>query len=118
MHAHQLLRVVRNSATTISVGLFVLLLQGCRERTTTVSGAITLDGRNLNIAKDARGTVIFQPDGGRGTTAVGLLDSSGHFNLATGSSTEVAPGKYYVSVSVSELLPKEQDVEQGAKLVT
>jgi hypothetical protein len=50
--------------------------------------------------------------------ATGLLDSTGHFNLATGSSPEVAQGKYYVTVSVAQLLPKVENEEQGAMLIT
>jgi hypothetical protein len=38
--------------------------------------------------------------------------------LATGSSPEVARGKYFVTVSVAQLLPKAENGEQGAKLIT
>jgi len=91
---------------------------GCQKQPTTVSGAVTMDGQPLKIPSDARGTVVFQPDGGTGTMATGLLDATGHFNLATGSSTEVAEGKYYVTVSVSQLLPKTDGEEQGTKFIT
>ena len=50
--------------------------------------------------------------------ATGLLDSTGHFNLATGSSPEVPQGKYYVTVSVAQLLPKTENEERSAKLIT
>ena len=101
-------------------GSFLLLVvgDGCQQRPTTVSGTITIDGRPLTVPADARGTVVFQPDGGHGTMATGLLDSTGHFNLATGSSPEVAQGKYYVTVSVAQLLPKVENEEQSAKLIT
>jgi hypothetical protein len=98
--------------------LLLVVISGCQERPTTVAGAVTLDGRPLTVPADARGTVVFQPDGGHGTMATGLLDSTGHFNLATGSSSEVARGKYFVTVSVAQLLPKAENGEQGAKLIT
>jgi hypothetical protein len=98
--------------------LLLVVIGGCQERPTTVSGTVTLDGRPLTVPADARGTVVIQPDGGHGTMATGLLDSTGHFNLATGSSPEVARGKYFVTVSVAQLLPKAENGEQGAKLIT
>jgi hypothetical protein len=101
-------------------GSFLLLMvtNGCRERPTSVSGAVTIDGRPLTVPPDARGTVVFQPDGGHGTMATGLLDSTGHFKLTTGSSQEVAQGKYYVTISVAQLLPNVENEERGAKLIT
>jgi hypothetical protein len=98
--------------------LLLVVIGGCQERPTTVSGTVTLDGRPITVPADARGTVVIQPEGGHGTMATGLLDSTGHFNLATGSSPEVARGKYSVTVSVAQLLPKAENGEQGAKLIT
>jgi hypothetical protein len=98
--------------------LLLVVIGGCQERPTTVSGTVTLDGRPLTVPADARGTVVIQPDGGHGTMATGLLDSTGHFNLATGSSPDIARGKYLVTVSVTQLLPKAENGEQGAKLIT
>jgi hypothetical protein len=118
MQADRFVDVFGLAPRFVGICLLLLVAEGCQQRPTTVSGTITLDGRPLAVASDARGTVVFQPDGGRGTMAVGLLDSTGHFRLATGSSKEVAPGKYYVSVSVAHLLPKSEREEQGAELVT
>lgn len=102
---------------SLAVG-FVLLLSGCRETPTSVAGTVTLDGKPLVVASDARGTVVFQAIGGQGTVATGLLDPAGHFELAVGSSNEIPPGKYQVAVTVSELLPKSDNAEQRAKFVT
>jgi hypothetical protein len=96
----------------------VIVFYGCRETPTSVSGAVTLDGKPLAIASDSRGTVVFQAVGGQGTVATGILDSSGHFQLAAGSSSEIPPGKYQVAVTVSQLLPKSDNAEQSAKLIT
>jgi hypothetical protein len=103
---------------SIAICLLLIAAAGCQQRPTTVSGTITLDGRPLSVPSDARGTVVFQPDGGRGTMATGLLDPVGHFDLATGSSREVAPGKYYVTVSVAQLTTKNEQEEQGTRLIT
>ena len=98
--------------------VLLVVIGGCQDHASTVFGVITIDGRPFTIPADARGTVVFQPDGGHGTMATALLDATGHFNLATGSSPEVAQGKYYVTVSVAQLLPKVENEEQGAKLIT
>jgi hypothetical protein len=100
--------------------LCVLLVgsSGCQQSPATVSGSVTLDGMPLAISPDSRGTIAFQPVSGQGSTATGLLDSSGHFRLATGSSLEIAPGKYQVAISVVQLLPKSEGTEQGAKSIT
>jgi len=102
----------------LTICVLLMLVEGCQERPTTVSGAVTLDGRPLSVASNSQGTVVFQPVGGQGTTATGLLDSIGHFTLATGASPHIAPGTYLVSVSVVELLPKSEETAQGAKRIT
>ena|SRR5437868_3156597 len=98
--------------------LLLVVAEGCQQAPTMVSGNVTLDGEPFTIAPDARGTVIFQPVGGQGTTLTGLLDPTGHFKLANGSSPDVAPGKYQVAVSVFQLLPKTEQAEQAAKRIT
>jgi hypothetical protein len=103
---------------SVAICLVLIVAAGCQQRLTTVSGTVTLDGQPLAVPSDARGTVIFQPDGGRGTIATGLLDPTGHFELATGSSREVAPGKYYITISVAQLLAKTDLEEQGTRLLT
>jgi hypothetical protein len=77
-----------------------------------------MDGKPLAITSDSRGTVVFQPDGGQGTVSTGMLDSAGHFKLSTGSSAQVAPGKYLIAISVVELVPAKEGVESGGKRVT
>jgi hypothetical protein len=107
-----------SAGALLLVAASLIVAGGCQQRPTTVSGTVTLDGRSLNVASDTRGTVVFQPDGGLGTVATGLIDTTGHFELATGSSKEIAPGDYYVTVSVAKLLPKSDQGEQGSQLVT
>jgi hypothetical protein len=96
----------------------LILIGGCQQRRTTVDGTVTIDGKPVSIATDARGTVVFHPIGGQGTMLTGLLDPSGHYRLATGASSNVAPGKYRVSVSIVELLPKSDQSAQAAQRIT
>jgi hypothetical protein len=118
MLADVLVQINMLGRTLFTLSLLLLVVEGCQQRPTTVSGTVTLDGKPLTIASDARGTIVFNPDGGRGTVATGLLDATGHFDLATGSSNEIAPGTYYVTVSVARLLPASDQGEQGSQLVT
>ncbi len=101
----------------IGICLLVMFV-GCRPRLTTVSGTVTLDSKPLAISRDTQGTIIFEPDGGQGTVATGLLDSSGHFNLGVGGSFEIPTGKYFVAISISRLLPKtDQGENQDAEFI-
>jgi hypothetical protein len=118
MQADRFFRLVGFASRLAPACVVLIASAGCQERPTTVSGTVTLDGRPLAIASDSRGTVTFHPANGQGSLAIGLIDSTGHFDLATGGSRIVAPGTYDVSVSVIRLLPKVEDVEQGTELVT
>src|SRR4051812_50179130 len=102
--------VARRCVETTTVVLFWILsvLTGCHRAPTTVSGIVTLDGKPLSVGSDARGTVIFQPAGGQGATATGLLDPSGNFKLGTGGSKEVAVGKYDVAGSGGDIFAKTE----------
>jgi hypothetical protein len=102
----------------LAIGVLSLIAIGCQQKPTTVTGTVTLDGRPLSIAEDARGTIVFQPVSGQGTTATGLLDAAGIFKLASGASSDVAPGKYQVAVSVVQLLPTTEGAEQSAKRIS
>jgi hypothetical protein len=102
-----------SSACVLLIGL-----TGCQNTPTTVSGSVSVDGKPLSITTDSRGTVLFQPVSGQGTTPSGLLDSTGHFKLAIGGSSVISPGEYNVAISVSQLLPPSEGTEQGAKRIT
>ena len=91
---------------------------GCQPRTGTVSGTVTLDDRPLTLDTDSRGTVVFQQGNGQGAMATGVLDPSGHFTLSTGALPEVLPGKYQVTVSIVQLLPRTDQAPQTARLIT
>jgi hypothetical protein len=110
-------KALRGGLNTCCLLVLVLTI-GCRQAPTTVSGAVTLDGKLLSVRADQHGKVIFQRVDGHGALAAGTLDPSGHFHLATGSSFEVAPGEYQVAISVSEPLPMKENAESSAKLIT
>lgn len=101
------------------LGAAVLLTVGCRETPTTVKGQVTLNGKPLSIVKGMRGTVVFQPTVANGTTLSGLIDSSGHYELATGGSHTVIPSSYWVTVSAMEIVPPSAAQPQSSgRLVT
>ncbi len=109
--------IPRKYALSLAVAAW-MVCGGCRQPTSTVSGVVTIDGKPMTLASDTRGTIVFQPTGGQGATATGLLDATGHFKLATGSQSDIAPGKYQVAISVIQLLPPTEDSEQAGKRVT
>jgi hypothetical protein len=92
---------------------------GCREQPTTVTGQVTLDGKPLAVEKGMRGTVVFEPQGGSGSTYNGNIDSTGRFDLAAGSSRLVLPGTYRVSISAIRIVPPNAEhPEQRGERVT
>jgi hypothetical protein len=96
----------------------LVVFAGCQQSPATVSGTATLDGKPIAIKSGERGTVVFQPVSGQGSTATGLLDSTGHFKLATGGSSSIAPGKYQVAISMVRMAPSAEGAEPGATQVT
>jgi hypothetical protein len=95
-----------------------LLTLGCERQPTTVTGVVTLDHNRPNITPDMRGTISFQPQSGQGAIATGLLNATGEYEVSAGSTSEVAPGKYDVAISIVRLVSKSGAGEQGAKRIT
>jgi hypothetical protein len=91
---------------------------GCQPTTGTVSGTVTVDGKAVALSNDARGSIAFHPSSGQGAMATGVLDSKGRYQLSTGAVPQVQPGKYQVTVSIVELMPRVEDTEQSGRLVT
>jgi hypothetical protein len=100
------------SCRLLAVSLVLFAAIGCREKPTTVSGKVTLDGQPLSNTPDTRGTVVFHPSSGQGTVATALLDPAGEFKLAVGSSMEIPPGNYNVTVSLSKSLPQGSEGQE------
>jgi hypothetical protein len=65
----------------------------------TVSGKVTLDGAPLTS-----GDVMFTPTG-KGPAAGGSIDSSGSYQLATGTDSGLPPGEYKVTVVATKPAP-------------
>jgi hypothetical protein len=104
--------------SAIAVCLFAIACSGCGPTTSTVSGQVTMDGKPLAISNDARGTVVFHPAGGQGAMATGLLDHTGNFQLGTGASSNIVPGRYQVAIAVVELVPAADGGEPRGQRVT
>lgn len=104
---------------TTLFGILCTTLLGCGRDLGSVSGAVTLDGKPLACNERTCGTIQFSPEGGHGTTASGVLDENGNYQLASGSRVGVLPGKYMVSVWAQEIIPnKIPGGAQGGRLVT
>jgi hypothetical protein len=89
--------------------MLLCLFVGCRETPTIISGEVNIDGRPLKIGPNVRGTVVFQPTSHHGSILNGIIDRSGHFQLAVGSSKSIQPGVYVATVSAVEIEPAQND---------
>ena len=98
--------------------LLAMVCTGCGPTTSTVSGRVTMDGKQLSVSDNARGTVVFHPAGGQGAMATGLLDPTGNFQLGTGASSNIVPGRYQVAIAVVELVPATDGGEPRGQRVT
>lgn len=92
-----------------SVVCFVLIA-GCQRGpdlppVVQVSGVVTLDGNPL-----PRGEIQFEPDasaGGKGASAVGTIDASGHYELTTAGVKGAIIGPHVVTVT-ARAVPKDE----------
>ncbi len=100
-------RKVFNPMRSALLAFLFTWLIGCGSNLASVSGTVTLDGQPLAGSEKLRGTVQFSPESGGGTAAVGYLDQNGRYNLSTGSRVGALPGKYFVSVSATEIIPPQ-----------
>lgn len=70
-----------------------------------VTGTVTLDGEAVEGA-----TVSFVPKVAEGgSSATGITDASGKFELSSGAESGAAPGEYYISVAKIETTIIEND---------
>lgn len=82
--------------------LGILLLAGCTPNEATVSGKVTLDGTPL-----AKGNIAFY-GGEKSALAMGSIDSSGNYQLLTGTATGLKPGSYQVTVVANDVIEPTQ----------
>lgn len=84
----------------ILLGAAVTLCLGCGETMpASVSGKASIDGQPLTSGK-----VAFHPIGA-GTIAYGTINSSGNYQLSTGTTPGIAPGEYTATVVVNGPMP-------------
>ena len=82
-------------------GFACVILTGCGNGLSQVSGTVTLDGQPLKSGENgARVTVQFLPASGVGPNGVGVVDESGVYRIGTGSQFGVPAGEYNVTCSV------------------
>lgn len=100
--------------------LACLILPGCRRRpdlppVAKVSGVVTLDGKPL-----PRGTIQFVPDASKGTegpTAVGTIDSEGHYRLKTAGVEGAIVGFHKVGVYALKQEPADETAPPPPPLI-
>jgi hypothetical protein len=111
--------MILRHALILIAALYVATLSGCGNGFARVSGQVTLDGQPLRAGSDTRVTVKFQPAGGAGPSAVGLVDENGNYTLSTGSQAGLPPGEYLVVCSASQLVKTAgAKTAQGARRIT
>ena len=88
----------------LAIAAASMLLTGCGDRLSQVSGQITLDGQPVYARDGVMATVMFQPVGG-GAAAVGRLDQDGRYRISTGAQTGLAPGEYVATCAINRLIP-------------
>ncbi len=92
--------------------LLALLVVGCNDGRSSVSGKLTLDGKPLAKTENVQITVMFFPESGNGVPAAAVADESGRYALSSGAKSGLAPGKYVVTLAGTETSA------QGKRLVT
>lgn len=96
-----------------------MLLSGCGNGLSQVSGVVTLDGEPLQASDEIHATVFFQPTFPKGASAAGILNSKGEYSLSSGSQSGIAPGEYLVTVSATQLVAgKNQGDTPIGKLIS
>lgn len=99
--------LLQKAAKLMLAAATLLPICGCGNGLANVSGTVTLDGQPLRGGNGVRGTVYFQPAAG-GTSAVGILDEMGRYELSTGSKEGAALGDYLVTCSVAQIIPSKE----------
>lgn len=89
-------------ASSWGVALLALLVIGCNDGRSSVSGTLTLDGKPLAKTKSVQVTVMFFPESGAGVPAAAMADESGRYVLSSGAKSGLAPGKYVVTLAGTE----------------
>ena len=92
----------------VCLGAFLIAAVGCGNGLAKVSGNVKIGDEPLAAKELVKAKVLFYPEVGTGTPAIGMLDEEGNYQLTTGSSRGVKPGVYLVGVSATETVPSKQ----------
>lgn len=82
-----------------------IVLTGCGNGLSSVSGTLNLDGTPLARTDNVNVTIMFYPESGSGAPAAAMADETGRYVLSTGSQESLAPGSYVVTLSATEFTP-------------
>lgn len=82
-------------------------LTGCGSNLAEVTGKVTVGGQPLLGGNGVRATILFQPAGGSGVPATGIVDANGEYRLASGSNEGIVPGDYAVTCTATQLVPSK-----------
>ncbi|WP_425615520.1 carboxypeptidase-like regulatory domain-containing protein [Anatilimnocola sp. NA78] len=94
-------------------GALLFTATGCTSAEATVSGTVTLDGQPLT-----KGDVSFTSTADK-PLAYGAIDSSGRYQLQTGTTKGIAPGSYQVTIVANEvIIPTDPYASPIPKLLT
>lgn len=106
-------------AAHLALGCLCLVaVPGCGNSLSKVSGQVTMAGEPISGGDGVRATVYFYPEGGIGTPAIGILDSDGRYEIATGSQTGMEPGAYVVTISATEIIPSTDGGAPSGRRIT
>lgn len=86
-----------------------LLITGCGDAESTLSGTVSKDGEMVRAVDDIRGTVMLQPTEGQGAPATGQIDENGVYEVTTGAAGGLAPGNYAVTVNLVRVIPPQSE---------
>jgi hypothetical protein len=101
------MRVTESYGLTLLCSLCCLIV-GCGSNSATVTGQVTLNAQPVSS-----GMVTFHSQGKTQTIAVGQIDKSGNFQLLVGTDTTLPLGEYVATVSVPELVPNSNPMEEA-----
>lgn len=93
--------------------LLLFGLAGCGGSQGRVSGQVSVDGKPLT-----KGDISFSPTGD-GVAATGQINASGNYSLLVGTSADIPPGSYRVTVvAVEPIAPTAEHLEPLPTLLT
>jgi hypothetical protein len=100
--------MTRSIGSLLGATMLLTITVGCGNGLARVSGTVTLDGQAVIGGPEKYGTVSFYREAGGGAPAIGIIDSSGRYELKTGGQKGIEPGSYLVAIAVKRIAPPVQ----------